>query len=97
MRSGSGEDMSDPSKLRPLSRCRVPNERRFADWVRLEVRKIMATLQADGWASVDIAESIGVSRATLYRWRAGTESPEVPKFLLLCDLADEVRAKRMVG
>jgi predicted transcriptional regulator len=85
------------ASLKGPVKCRVPNTAQFADWVRLEVRRLMTTLQADGWTAVGIAESVGVSRRSLYRWRNGDESPEVPQFLALCELVDEQRANRKVG
>lgn len=88
---------SDKLTLRPLARCRVADSERYSLWVCTEVRRHMVTLQADGVPAIEIAESIGVSRTTLYRWRNGDESPTVQKFLLLCDLADDVKSARKVG
>ncbi len=87
--------MSD--KLRPLAKCRVPDLARFADQTRVEVRRCMAALQADDWSAVDIAESVGVSRRTLYRWRNGSELPDVAQFYALKSLAAECSAKRRTG
>ncbi len=85
------------NSLKPIVRCRVPEAERYADWVRSEVRRAIATLQASGWASIAISETLGIGRTTLYRWRNGDESPEVPAFLVLMDLAEEVRTPRKVG
>lgn len=86
-----------PATLRPLSRCRVPDLGQFREHCRLEVRRCMATLQADGWSGIDIAESVGASRSTLYRWRSGAELPDYAQFLALKSLAAECANQRKAG
>lgn len=88
--------MSD-GKPKGLAKCRVPGMAQFADGVRAEVRRCMTQLQTDGWAAVEIAEYIGTSRRTLYRWRNGDELPNVAEYFSLKELAAEFSGKRRLG
>lgn len=83
--------------FRPPSKCRVPSLERFANDARVEVRRCMTQLQADGWSAIEIAETVGTSRTELYRWRNGSALPDYAQFMALKSLAAEQASKRRTG
>ncbi len=82
---------SNPSGPR---KCRVPQAAQFAEDARIQIRTFMSQLQTDKWTGIEIAEYLGVSRRTLYRWRNGDEEPTYSQFLSLRALAAETSRKK---
>lgn len=82
------------TKLRPLSRARVPNAKLWELKVAQEVRGLMAVLGAAGWSMLDVAESLGVSRSSLYRWRTGEDDTPGSKLEALRALVADVVGER---
>lgn len=80
--------------LKPLARCAVPDLGYLRDQIRSDVRRYMVSLSNAGCAAVDVAELVGVSRSTLYRWRAGDELPNLVQLELLKLLAAQVTSVR---
>ncbi len=56
---------------------------------------ITSQLQTDSWTGIEIAEYLGVSRRTLYRWRNGDEEPTYSQFLSLRALAAETSPRKI--
>lgn len=80
-------------KLRPISRARVPNPEHWERLVACECRELLAILGAAGWSMLDVAETLGVGRSSLYRWRTGDEDPRSSTLLALRALAAECGRK----
>ncbi len=82
------------SQFKGPAKCRVPQAAQYAQECCVEIRRSMVQLQADKWTGIEIAEYLGVSRRTLYRWRNGDEEPTYSQFLSLRALAAETSPRK---
>ena len=61
-----------------------------------EVRVLLEELAEQGWQETEIAARLGVSQATINRWRRGERSPPLAK-LVTAELRRMLRLKKRPG